>query len=404
MLSAKAVSAALRRPGRHHDGHGLYLEVGPRSASWVLRYQRDHRERWLGLGPHRVIGLAGARERARAARLSLLDGIDPIDARKNARAEAALAAAKAMTFESAVRSYFQTHKAKWRNDKSASGFIAPLETYALPVLGRLPVAGIDTTLVLKVIEPLWAEKTITAGRLRGSIEAVLDWAKARGYYTSENPARWDGHIDQILPPPRRLRKVEHLNALTYSELPAFMTLLRSRPGIAARALELTILTAARTGEVLGATWDEMDLNAKTWTVPAVRMKAGKEHRVPLSAEALRLVQALPREANNPFLFPGMKVGRGLSPIAMAAVLKRMERTDITVHGMRSAFRTWSAERTNIPREIAEQALGHAVGSAVERSYRRTDMFDKRRKLMTMWAEFCGRPSTADVVPLRPAAS
>jgi integrase len=406
MLSVKKVASAIRKGSRARlpDGHGLYLVVRTaRNASYQFRYERDGRERWLGLGPHRVIGLAGARERARAARLQLLDGFDPIDQRKSVRAEAAVAVAKAMSFEAAMRGYFETHAAKWRNKKSRDSFLGPLERYALPVLGSLPVNGVNVALVLRVVEPLWATKAITAGRLRGSIEAILDWARARGL-RSDNPATWD-IIGQILPPPRRLRKVEHLSAMPHDALPAFMAQLRACPGTAARALEFTIMTAVRTNEVLGARWDEVDLPNAIWTVPPQRTKGGKQHRVPLSTAAIKVLTELPREAGNEFVFPGDRAGRGLSPMAMLSILRHLGRTE-TAHGMRATFRTWCSEATNFPREIAEQALGHVVGSQVERSYARSDVFEKRRKLMESWAAHVARPSTAmgEIVPIRAAAS
>ena len=269
-------------------------------------------------------------------------------------------------------------------------------------IGKLSVADIDTGQVLRVLEPIWQEKTETANRVRGRIESVLDWATVRGYRTGTNPARWRGHLGEVLPAPSQITKIEHHPALPYADLPEFMSALSEREGVAARALEFTILTAARTGEAIGAQWSEIDVDAKVWTVPAGRMKASKEHRVPLSDRAVEILQALPREKGNPFVFIGPRAN-GLSNMAMASVLKRMERTDITVHGFRSSFRDWAAERTNYANHVVEQALAHVIGNKVEAAYRRGDLFDRRQRLMDDWARFCTTETKdADVVPLKAA--
>ncbi len=380
----------LKEPGRYGDGHGLYLQVmSATNRSWLLRFERGGRERWLGLGPLHTINLDEARERARKARQQLLDGVDPIEHRKAARATQALAEAKAVTFKEAARQYFDAHERKWKNAKHRAQFLSTLEAYAYPIIGRLPVAAIDTGLVLKVIEPIWNEKTETASRVRGRIESVLDWATVRGYRTGDNPARWKGHLGEVLPARGQIQKTNHHAALPYTEIGGFVAALRQREGVAARALEFTILTAARTNEVIGALWDEIDFAAKVWTVPAGRMKASKEHRVPLSDRALEILRDLPRETGNAFVFIGPRKGGGLSNMAMAAVLGRMDCTDITVHGFRSTFRDWAAERTNYPNHVVEMALAHTVGDKVEAAYRRGDLFDKRRRLMAEWAKYCG---------------
>ena len=296
--------ARLSTAGRYSDGHGLYLQVmSPTNRSWLLRYERNGRgERWMGLGPLHTVSLQEARERARKARQQLLDGVDPLDARKAERAAKALEAARTITFEKAAQAYFDAHERGWRNAKHRAQFLSTLKTYAYPKIGKLPVAAIDTGLVLKVIEPIWQDKTETASRLRGRIESVLDWATVRGYRTGDNPARWRGHLGEVLPARGKIQKTSHHAALSFGDLPEFMTALSQRDGVAARGLEFTILTAARTGEVIGATWEEIDLKAKVWTIPAGRMKASKEHRVPLSDRALEILSALPRERNNPFVF------------------------------------------------------------------------------------------------------
>jgi integrase len=266
--------------GRYGDGNGLYLQVNKDGVkSWLLRYERDGRERFMGLGPLHTINLDEARERARKARLSLLDGIDPLEARATERAARAAAAATTITFAEAARAYFNFHERKWKNAKHRAQFLSTLETYAFPKIGTLPVAAIDTGAVLRCVEPIWPDKTETASRVRGRIEAVLDWATVRGYRSGDNPARWKGHLANVLPARGKIAKVEHHSALPFNELSDFMSTLRGREGTAARALEFTVLTAARTSEVIGATWDEIDFDAQTWTVPAGRIKGGKEHRV-----------------------------------------------------------------------------------------------------------------------------
>ena len=344
MLTAKKVERA--KPGRYRDGEvkGLYLQV--RSAtnkSWLLRYERDGVERWHGLGPADTFSLKEARLRARAARQLLHDGVDPIEHRKAQRAASAAAKAKELTFREAAQRYLDQHENKWKNRKHRQQWENTLKSYAYPILGNMSVADIDTPTVLRAVEPIWLEKTETASRLRGRIESVLDWCTVRGFRTGDNPARWKGHLAEVLPGRGQVAKVEHHAALPYRELPSLMQALRHREGTAARALEFTILTAARTGEVIGARWDEIDLDGMMWTVPAGRMKGGKEHRVPLSEHAIALLRELPTEEGNPHVFIGPSQGAGLSNMAMTSVLRRMGHGDITVHGMRSTFRDWAAE-------------------------------------------------------------
>ena len=392
-LTAKRIAKLRQRPGRYHDGHGLILQVSNAdNASWVLRYQRDGRERWLGLGPLHTVGLKEARERARAARLRLLDGIDPVDQKRADKAARVIAAAKTMTFAEAAKAWHAQHEAGWRNAKHVRQALKTLADHAFPKIGSLPVAAIDTGLVLKVIEPIWREKTSTASRVRGRIELVLDWATVRGYRSGENPARWKGHLAEVLPAHGKIAKPVHHAALPFTEIGDFLIDLRGHGGIAARALEFLILTTGRTGEVIGAQWGEFDLANKIWTVPAGRMKAEREHRVPLSNRAVDILKVLPRERGNDSVFIGLRAGTALSSMAMTATLKRMDRGDITVHGFRSTFRDWAAERTNFPNHVVEMALAHAVGDKVEAAYRRGDLFAKRQKLMEAWAAFCATPS------------
>lgn len=400
----------LKEPGMYADGGGLYLRITPDATkNWVYRFMLNGRPRWMGMGPLHTIGLAEARNRAAACRMQRHDGIDPIEARRTGRQQARLEAAKAITFKECASKYIAAHRPGWRNAKHAAQWEATLATYAEPIIGALPVQAIDMTLVLKVIEPMWTTKPETASRLRGRLESILDWARVRGYCQGENPARWRGHLDKVLPARSKVRKVEHHAALPYAALPGFLVDLREQEGIAASALEFTILTAARTGETLGARWSEIDLLDKIWTVPAGRMKAGRDHRVPLSARALAILdkmQALRPHADrssDQFVFPGGKAGKPLSNMAFLMLLRRMGRNDLTAHGFRSSFRDWASERTGFAREVAEMALAHAVGNKVESAYRRGDLFDKRRKLMDAWVEFCNKPADkvgCNVAPLR----
>ena len=388
-----------KRAGMYGDGGGLYLRVTDDGAkNWVFRFMLNGRPRWMGMGALHTVSLAEARKRAGEHRLRRHDGIDPIEARRAERLKARLDSAKAITFKECAESYIKSHRAGWRNEKHGAQWEATLATYAAPIIGKLSVQAIDTGLVLKVLEPIWTAKPETAGRVRGRIEVVLDWAKVRGYRTGDNPARWRGHLDKLLPARGKVRKVEHHAALPYTELPSFLVALREQEGTAARALEFTILTAARTGETMLARWTELDLLDKTWTIPAGRMKAGREHRVPLSARALAILEEMQthRDGDDGFVFPGGKTGKPLSNMAFLMLLRRMKRDDLTAHGFRATFKTWASERTSFQNEIVEAALAHVVGSKVEQAYRRGDMFDKRRKLMQQWATFCTSPAVQEI--------
>lgn len=402
-LNALTVSR-IKRPGLYPDGAGLYLQVTGRGAkSWIYRYKLHGRARYMGLGSYPAVSLADARGKAAEARRLQLAGVDPIQARKQERDRARLESARALTFKDAAQQYIAAHEAGWRNAKHAAQWRSTLENYAYPVLGSLPVHAVDVALVMRVLEPVWKAKTETASRLRGRIEAVLDWAAARGYRQGENPARWRGHLDKLLPRRSKVQRTVHHPALPYAEIGVFTDRLRQEEGIAAKALEFLILTAARTGEVIGARLREFDLKRAVWTIPPERVKAGREHRVPLSVPALAIVKEMARTADGPeaFLFPGRGDGQSLSNMAMLKLLQRLGRGDLTAHGFRSTFRDWAAERTNYPREVAEMALGHAVGDKVEAAYRRGDLFEKRRRLMEEWSKFCGTKATAGkVVKLR----
>jgi integrase len=386
----------LVKPGRYGDGAGLCLQVrSPTNRSWLFRYMRDGQAKWLGLGDEQVVSLAQARQKAAKAREALAAGIDPIEQKKADRAARKLALA-VKTFAEVSELFIKSNEAGWRNDKHKAQWRSTLETYTSPVIGKVKINQITTDHVVAILEPIWTTKTETATRVRGRIENVLDFATARGWRSGENPARWRGHLDHILPAKSKVAAVEHHAALPWREIPEFMIALRAQEGIAAQALDFLILTAARSGEVRGALWGEFDLDAKIWTVPAARMKAKKQHRVPLCDRAiavLRTMKPLGGDASS-VVFPGMKTGKPLSDMSLAAVLKRMKRDDITVHGFRSTFRDWVAEATSFAREIAETALAHTNKDKVEAAYLRGDHFDQRRALMEQWQEHCSDKVTA----------
>jgi len=390
----------LTKPGRYPVGvvAGLCLKVTDTGArSWVLRVMIGGKRRDVGLGGYPDVPLGLAREKARKAREDIVQGVDPIAQR--AAAASALQAARGAetTFEQAARKFIESKSAEWKNAKHAAQWGATLETYAYPVIGSLQVRDVVLSHVVKILEPIWNTKTETATRLRGRIESVLDWATVRGFRHGENPARWKGHLDKILPKPSKVTKVEHHVALPVDDIGAFMAELRKREGVAARALEFAILTAARSGEVRGATWSEIDLDSGVWIIPGERMKAGREHRVPLSEGAIKLLQALPRYGHTDLVFVAPRGGM-LSDMTMTAVMRRME-VDAVPHGFRSTFRDWAAERTAYPRDVAEMALAHTIGDKVEAAYRRGDLFEKRCRMMADWAAFCNTKVTGDVVPI-----
>jgi integrase len=387
-LSALAVTRA-ERPGYYGDGDGLVLQVSSSGTkSWIFRYKRNGRQKEMGLGSLRQVDLATARAKARECRKLLLEGRDPLEERRDAARARRAEAAKATTFDQCADAYIAAHRAAWKNQKHVGQWQSTLAQYASPLIGDLAVAAIDTSLVMKVLGPIWHDKTETAKRLRGRIEVILDWATVSRLREGENPARWRGHLDQLLPKPTRIAPVKNFAALPWKEIPEFMRALRAREGTAARALEFAILTAARSGEVRGAAWSEIDLAEKLWTVPAVRMKAGVEHRVPLSDAAIAVLKATTRHSD--LVFEGRKAGVALSDMSLTAVLRRMGRGDITVHGFRSAFRDWCAEAAGneFSREVCEHALAHRLPDRVEAAYRRGDLLDKRTRLMQAWADYC----------------
>ena len=393
-------------PGLHADGGGLYLQLkGEAGRSWVFRYRNGKQIKCMGLGPVHSVSLSAARELARKARELRAAGLDPLEERRKVEVAEVLEAAKSLTFDEAVDAYIEANQVAWRNDKHRQQWKNSLTAYASPKIGKLPIHEVETRHVRSVLEPIWATKTETASRVRGRIESVLDWATVLKHRTGDNPARWTGHLDQILPAKGKVKTVRHHAALPYAELPKFMARLRKVGGVAARALEFAILTCARSGEVFGADWGEVDLAKKVWVVPAERMKAKREHRIPLSQPAIAILEEMrerwqavearrwrgkrsadaPVEPSGPVFF-GQKAGKGLSNMAMLKVIKKLGHAGLTTHGFRSTFSDWASETTNYPTEMVEMALAHVIASKVEAAYRRGDMFAKRHAMMADWAQ------------------
>jgi integrase len=399
----------ITRPGKYGDGGNLYLQVRkstrniPGDAvtkSWLFRYSRFGKEVWMGLGPYPDISLSEARQLATQERKKILQGVDPLTDKRARKIAARVAHDNMLTFAECAELYVESQTPGWSNPKHIEQWRSTLKNLAGPTIAHLPVDQVDTALVTRCLEPLWTTKTETASRLRGRIEAVLDWATVRGYRKGDNPARWRGHLDKLLPRPSQVARVKHHPALPYTEVGAFMQELRGGAGTASRALEFTILTATRTNEVIQASWSEFDLDRRTWVVPAVRMKSKREHRVPLSDAAVAVLTAA-RGHSKRYVFPGQKPGSHLSNMAMMQVLKRLDQTGITVHGFRSTFRDWCAESTNYASDVAEMALAHTLRDKTEAAYRRGDLFEKRVRLMADWARYCSKPSEpAKVVAIR----
>jgi integrase len=392
--------------GMHSDGGGLFLQVtkgvgGELRRSWILRFRSPVtlKRREMGLGRWEVVDLAVARSLADEARRLVPQGIDPIEQRGQRKKQAAEAAARAITFKEAADRCLASKQAGWRSAKSVQGWKNTIDNYAAPIIGHLPVQNVDVGLVMKVLEPIWEQKPETARRLRIRLQQVLSWASARGFRTGPNPAIWGGHLENLLASPRKIRKVKHHSALPYVKVPQLMAELAKREGLSARALEITILNATRTSETINAKWSEFDLDAATWSIPAGRMKAGVAHRIPLSDASIKILRKLRRtNPDGDYVFASR--GAPLSNMAMAMLLPHVLTEKVTVHGFRSTFRIWAAEQTSYAREIAEAALAHAVQSAVEAAYRRTDLFERRRELMREWADYCYRAGSS--APGKPA--
>lgn len=394
----------LRTPAVYGDGAGLSLKVTKNgSKSWIYRYMLAGKAHWMGLGSYPDVSLAEAREKAAELRKLTRQNIDPLAEKRKQTSIIRASIAKFINFDKASEQYIDSHKSGWKNAKHAEQWTNTLKTYASPIIGNIDVALIDTSHIMRILEKdnFWTEKTETAHRVRGRIESILDWATVRKYRTGENPARWKGHLDKLLPARTKVKKIEHHPALPWLEMGAFMVKLREQEGVAAKAVELAILTACRSGEVRGAVWEEFDLDAGIWIIPPERMKAKKEHRVPLQEKAIQLLRKQKELFPNGYVFPGMKEGKPLSDMSLTAVLRRMEQNEITVHGFRSSFRDWAAESTAYPNEMVEMALAHTIGNKVEAAYRRGDLFEKRRRMMQDWSNFCDTVIKAgEVIPLK----
>jgi len=399
-LTALGVKS-ITTPGKHADGKGLYLVVSKSgSKSWMFRYTNAGRQREMGLGSLRNVSLADARTKAETAREQVGKGLDPLAENQRAEDAKRLADAKRITFEEAARQYIASHRAGWKNAKHASQWENTLRDYVYPVFGKIPVQDVDTALVMKVLTPLWQTKTETASRLRGRIESVLNWATVSKFRSGDNPAKWRGHLDNLLPKPTTVRDVQHHAALDFKEIGSFINELRPMQSTAARALEFLILTACRTAEVIGARWDEFDKDYRVWTIPASRMKAKKEHKVPLSTRAREIILTMKKQSTGDHVFEGDKPKRPLSNMALLMMLRRMNRGDLTSHGFRSTFKDWASECTNFPEIVSEMALAHTVSDKVEKAYRRGDLFAKRSRLMLAWDSECNTiPFDATVTPI-----
>jgi integrase len=389
-LSARAVETA-KNSGLLADGGGLYLQVSKAgSKSWLYKFMLNGRSREMGLGSLKAISLADAREKATLCRASLVDGVDPIEARKSDRSRRIVTDQNTITFANAADAYIAAHETGWKNAKHAAQWRNTLAVDAYPVAGQLQVSDIDTEVVMRILRPIWSLKPETAGRLRGRIERILDWATVSGFREGQNPAQWQGHLENLLPAKSRIHSVRHHPAMPYQEIGGFILQLREQDGVAVQALEFLIYTAVRTSEVRGASWDEFDLDQGIWTIPGSRTKVGKEHRIPLAERPLNIVKGFQSNDAGNFVFPGGRAGKGLSDMAMLSVLRRLEIKQ-TVHGFRSSFRDWAADQTQFPREVAEQALAHTIGNKVEVAYLRSDLFEKRRHLMNLWATYLDTP-------------
>ena len=399
----------LKRPGKFPDGGNLYLKVRKSTRkirtdavtkSWLFRYSRFGKDTWLGLGPYPDVTLSEARDLATRERKKIWQGIDPLTDKRARQIAARTAHENMLSFAECAELYIESQAPGWSNPKHVEQWRSTLKNLAGPIIGHLSVDQIDTALIMRCVEPIWTTKTETASRLRGRIESVLDWSAVRGYRQGDNPARWRGHLNKLLPRPSQVARVKHHAALPFTDIGAFMGQIRTDTGVASRALEFTILTAARTNEVVRAEWSEVDLGRKIWIVPAERMKSKREHRVPLSAAALSTLEAV-RGRSKIYVFPGHKRHSHLSNAAMMQVLKRVGHSNITVHGFRSTFRDWCAESTNYPSDVAEMALAHVLLDQTEAAYRRGDLLEKRARLMTDWARYCSKPARpAAVVPIR----
>jgi integrase len=401
-LTARTVETK-KIPGYYSDGGNLYLRISKGlTKTWAFFYAKNSKRTELGLGSVGNMTLEQARKKASDIRIGLSNGIDPLTEKRRLEAEKNAQTAKFMTFQQCAEKYIDTHKSGWKNPKHIQQWQNTLSQYAYPFFGDLDVSAIDTGLVLRALEPIWTTKNETAGRVRGRVESVLDWANVRGHREGDNPARWKGHLDHLLAKPSKVQKTEHHPALPYGDMNIFINELHQHDCISSKCLEFTILTACRTGEAIGALWSEVDLTEKIWVIPGSRMKAEREHRIPLSTDAMTILTDMATYRSSDFVFSGSR--KGLSNMAMLTLLKRMNRHDVTVHGFRSSFRDWAAEQTAYPNELLEMALAHTIKNQAEAAYRRGDLLEKRRRLMDDWARFCNTKKAQgdNVTPIRKA--
>jgi len=388
LLTALKIKQNLKR-GMYADGLCLYLKVGAgNSKSWIFRYRLNGNVHDMGLGPVHSVSLVQAREEADRCRAMRSKGLDPLEERTKDQQTKAIDAAQTMTFEKCAETFIATRKIGWDNSKHTDQWTSTLRTYAYPVFKSRPVAAIDDGLVLKVLEPIWKSKNVTARRIRGRIEQILDWARVMKYRTGDNPARWKGHLDILLSAPSRVSPVVHHAALPVDDMPAFIKVLQREETTVALAFEFCILNATRTSETLSMRWEEYDEKSQLWTVPAARMKARRDHRIPLAKRSQAILAEMQKIRTSDFVFPGRARNRPLSSMAFLMFLRRIERNDITTHGFRSTFRDWAAEQTDFPNEVVEMALAHTISNKVEAAYRRGDLFEKRRLLAEAWAAYC----------------
>lgn len=391
-----------QRIGLHGDGDGLYLQISKKGhKSWIFRYMINKRSRAMGLGSVDIVSLSEARIKAIECRKLLLEGIDPIEEKKSSRLAQSLLNSKIITFHECAIKYIEAHRPGWKNAKHADQWTNTIATYAQPTIGHLSIQDINTALIMRVLEPIWYKKAETASRLRNRIELIISWATVHGYRTGENPARWRGHLDKLLPKRSSVQQVKHFTALPVNEVGSFMEKLRALKGITPLGLEFQILTACRTGEVMGAQWHEIDFNEALWTIPALRMKAKREHRVPLSNRALEILHLLKNSTESDFIFPG-RYNKQLSNNAFLSLIKKQIKINITAHGFRSTFSDWASEKTGHSREVIEMSLAHTIRDATEAAYRRGDLLLKRRSLMNDWGKFCAisSPETTKIVEMR----
>lgn len=391
-LTALEVSR-LKETGKHSVGEGLYLQISKTgSKSWLFRYSYNGKSKWMGLGPAHIVTLAEARSKMIILKKDLVSGEDPLLKKREKQKQSKLAEAKSITFDDCAKQYIEAHKPSWKNKKHISQWENTIKTYASPIIGGLPIAEIDLPLVLKVLRPIWYDKTETASRLRGRLERILSWAAVQGYRPSDNPAAWRGHLDQLLPKRAKVQKTQHFKAMPYDEVSSLIHQLRDMNGTSIRALEFLILTATRTSETLKATWNEINWNEHSWEIPAERMKAGKIHKVPLSSKAYEILLEMQKNSTCDYIFPGKIKGKPLSNMALLTVLRRLGHK-VTTHGFRSSFSDWASEETNFSSQVIEMALAHTIKNKVEAAYRRGDQYFKRVKLMETWAQYCASLDT-----------